>query len=173
MSADKAMVTDAIEAGAKAAYEYWSNYPACTASDPWEVRKEKLPGSAHFFRELTLRISAALAQAEQPVAYRWTTPAHMEQRTFYGPHYPVGADNITPLYAHPPAKREAGETAAPDTPAPQSHLRGEPVAWRVTRYDNKGAWVDTTLHIRKPEIASTSRTDIEPLYLGQEASTND
>lgn len=58
-------------------------------------------------------------------------------------------------------------------PSPQSHLRGEPVAWRVTRYDNKGAWLDTTLHIRKPEIASTSRTDIDPLYLGQEASTHD
>lgn len=75
------------------------------------------------------RISAALAQAEQPVAgylHRLTVtedwnislPSQMESAWAYRASWPDRIE-IIPLFAHPPAKREAGET-----PAPESHLEG-------------------------------------------------
>ena len=40
-----------IEMGAKAAYEYWNNYPQ-SGADSWEERCRKLPGSRDFFMNL-------------------------------------------------------------------------------------------------------------------------
>lgn len=69
-------------------------------------------------------VEAVLAQAEQPVA--WMHPTAGWASANYDavlPHCRNDGPKPIPLYAHPPAKREAGETAAPDTPSPQSHLR--------------------------------------------------
>ena len=70
----KAQVTDARELIAKALYEHWSNYPACTASKPWEVRCEELPGSAAFFRDLADKALAAQEKPEPGVAVKAAKP---------------------------------------------------------------------------------------------------
>lgn len=54
-----------IEAGAKALYEHWANYPACSASTSWDERCEKLPGSAQIFRDKArVTIEAAIGERE-------------------------------------------------------------------------------------------------------------
>lgn len=40
-----------VESVAKAIYESWANYPACSESDPWEIEAEKMPGKAEHFRK--------------------------------------------------------------------------------------------------------------------------
>lgn len=70
------------------------------------------------------RYRAALAQAEQPVAWRlrWVYPATGQPTSwFVTTDYVVARQKeqdgleVQPLYAHPPAKREAGETAPPES----------------------------------------------------------
>ena len=39
----------------------------------------------------------------------------------------------------------------------------KPVAWRVTRYDKNGEWLDTTACLYKPTLEPRDRLDIEPL----------
>jgi len=56
------MTTDAIEAGARAIYENWANYPACSNSEPWEVICEKRDTQADDFRRKSKAcIEAAIA----------------------------------------------------------------------------------------------------------------
>lgn len=52
-----------VEAGAKALYEQWANYPACSASKSWEDRCKELPGSAADFRKKArVTLAAGLAK---------------------------------------------------------------------------------------------------------------
>ena len=101
MSADTAMVTDAmVEAGAMA-----------LAGDEWKGIHDR----PRFLRDARECLSAALAQAEQPVAYI-VTEALAELRKHkdasatvwsgLNSGHPFNKD-ATPLYAHPPAKRDA------------------------------------------------------------------
>ena len=79
---------------------------------------------------LSTRLSAALAQAEQPVAVPegWQiVPKEPTDRmiaagimAYDGKCESSYRAMLAAALAHPPAKREAGETAAPDTPAPES-----------------------------------------------------
>jgi|GEM_PF-5931835 len=145
MSTDKAMVTDALTRPI-------IGIENRTAQEAFDIMCDRI------------RRSAALAQAEQPVAWmhptaNWshtdydvirrhcfnegpmpvplflrapvqtdTQPFCWIRETCYGTlefAEPVDGDTHTfPVYRHPPAKREARETAPPGTPSPQSHLRG-------------------------------------------------
>lgn len=64
------------------------------------------------------RYRAALAQAEQPLGYirepGLRSLAEGNHTTMYPKQIPAHGYTI-PVYAHPPAKREAGETAPPES----------------------------------------------------------
>lgn len=105
MSADKAMVTDAERIASQACAESAKDHGI-------------MGGSAYdcALRAARLALSAALAQAEQPVA--WMHPTAGWASANYDavlPHCRNDGPKPIPLYAHPPAKREAGEAPAPST----------------------------------------------------------
>lgn len=157
MSTDKAMVTDCD--CTKVAHDETCpvGYPSllCEACDGKGV------------------VPAALAQAEQPVAYI-VTEALAELRKHkdasatvwsgLNSGHPFNKD-ATPLYAHPPAKREAGETAAPDTPAPHSHVVGR----RFVNIADQETYVVTSevsgfVHYEREDLTNRHA----PRYLGRE-----
>lgn len=55
------MTIETMEAVAASLYEYWSNWPACTASKSWAELCEERPPQADFFRKL-----ASIALAARP-----------------------------------------------------------------------------------------------------------
>jgi len=119
MSTDKAMVTDEMVDAAVSALDI-----TVYGKDTKEKMRKAISAAIYANRSCGGFSSAALAQAEQPVAWGvfrdgqmigWV-PGPDEDAEF---KLPEDTDERRPLYAHPPAKREAGEAAAPE-----SHLMG-------------------------------------------------
>lgn len=92
------MTASAKEVIAAGLYESWANYPACTTSDTWEVRCEKLPGSAAMFRQHATAILAALDAAGFVVVPREPTKAMVRAAWMAQPAGPCCDWDIEELY---------------------------------------------------------------------------
>jgi len=109
MSTDKAMVTDEMVDAAVSALDI-----TVYGKDTKEKMRKAISAAIYANRSCGGFSSAALAQAEQPVAWGvfrdgqmigWV-PGPDEDAEF---KLPEDTDERRPLYAHPPAKREADE----------------------------------------------------------------
>lgn len=125
MSTDKAMVTDAMVDAAVSALDI-----TVYGKDTKEKMRKAIHAAIYANRSCGGFSPAALAQAEQPVAvnepgngYYPDDPSKLKRMLEQRDKWIVASGNwsaFVATLAHPPAKREAGETA----PAPVQHLRG-------------------------------------------------